>query len=138
KICCLLGQFVMANDLGHVVSNDSGVVTERDPDTVRGADVAYYSYAQVPRGPLPRTYLPVPPPLGFEGRSPTDRWGAIHATAAESLAVGVAVVCVVDDLTERVHVFRADTPPEILRGDDELAFPDHLPGFRVAVRRFFE
>ena len=32
------------HDLGHVLSNDSGVITERDPDTVRGADISFYSY----------------------------------------------------------------------------------------------
>ncbi|MHB1561595.1 MAG: Uma2 family endonuclease, partial [Isosphaeraceae bacterium] len=53
KVCTrstgILDQFVTEHDLGHVLSNDSGVITERDPDTVRGADVAYYSYARLPR-----------------------------------------------------------------------------------------
>jgi Putative restriction endonuclease len=44
--------FVDERDLGRVMSNDSGVITERDPDTVRGADVAYYSYARLPRGTM--------------------------------------------------------------------------------------
>jgi hypothetical protein len=45
--------------LGHVLSNDSGVVTERDPDTVRDADVCYYPYTKVPPGPLGNDYLDV-------------------------------------------------------------------------------
>ena len=49
------------HDLGHVVSNDSGVITERDPDTVRGADIAFYSYAKLPKGPLPKSYPSVSP-----------------------------------------------------------------------------
>jgi hypothetical protein len=40
-----------------VLSNDTGVVTERGPDTVRGADISFYSYARVPKGPLPDRYL---------------------------------------------------------------------------------
>src|SRR5262249_5735735 len=44
KVVRILGRFLDAHDLGHLVSNDSGVVTERDPDTVRGADVSFYSY----------------------------------------------------------------------------------------------
>ena len=64
-------QFCDEHNLGHVVSNDSGVVTERDPDTVRGADVAFYSYGRVPPGPFPRGYLAVAPELVFEVRSPT-------------------------------------------------------------------
>ena len=45
-----LRDFADEHDLGHVLCNDSGVITERDPDTVRGADVSFYSYAKVPRG----------------------------------------------------------------------------------------
>src|SRR5262249_54756044 len=54
KIARFLGNFADQHDAGHVLTNDSGVVTERDPDTVRGAAVAFYGYDQVPRGPLPR------------------------------------------------------------------------------------
>ena len=32
----LLGSFADEHDLGHVLCNDSGVITERDHDTVRG------------------------------------------------------------------------------------------------------
>src|SRR5690242_20415016 len=59
KISRIVGNFADQHDLGHVLSNDSGIITEHDPDTVRGADIAFYSYARVPRGPLPRGYLPV-------------------------------------------------------------------------------
>src|SRR5262245_39441414 len=71
KIVRLLGNFVERHDLGWVMSNDSGVVTERDPDTVRGADVAYYSFNRLPKGKLPQGYLSVVPELIFEVRSPT-------------------------------------------------------------------
>src|SRR5437764_7481537 len=79
----ILGRFLDENPLGRLVSNDSGVVTERDPDTVRGADVAFYSYTRVPRGPIPEGYLQVVPELVFEVRSPTDRWGQIFAKVGE-------------------------------------------------------
>ncbi len=51
-VCCnvagVLGDFVEEVKGGRL-TNGSGVVTERDPDTVRGADVAFYSYERVPR-----------------------------------------------------------------------------------------
>src|SRR5882672_3601531 len=53
NIGCILGNFVAEHDLGRVMSNDSGVVTHRGPDTVRGADVCFYSYSRLPKGPLP-------------------------------------------------------------------------------------
>src|SRR6266404_3475734 len=36
-----VSSFVRQHRLGRVLSNDSGLITERDPDTVRGADVSY-------------------------------------------------------------------------------------------------
>ena len=58
------------HDLGHVLSNDSGVITERGPDTVRGADVCFYSYERVPKGPLPPGYLDVDARPGLRGPLP--------------------------------------------------------------------
>ena len=55
-VASILRAFVSERGLGRVVGNDSGILTERDPDTVRGADVSYYSYARVPRGRRPKGY----------------------------------------------------------------------------------
>jgi Uma2 family endonuclease len=134
----LLGFFADEHDLGHVLCNDSGVITERDPDTVRGADVAFYSYSKVPKGPIPRGYLTVPPDLVFEVRSEDDRWGEILTKVDEYLRAGVTVVVVLDPEPQTAHVFRADQAPYKLGPDDELMLPDLLGAFRVAVRRFFE
>lgn len=138
NITDLISPYVRTHKIGRMVSNDGGVVTERDPDTLRGADVAFYSYARVPPGPLPRKYLDVAPELVFEVRSPTDRWARMLAKAAEYLEAGVAVVCLVDEWGERVVVCRAEEPPRTLHGDDELHLPDVLGDFRVPVRRIFE
>ena len=75
---------VKANDLGRIVGNDSGVITECGPDTVRGADVAFYSFARVPKGPLPDRYLDIPPDLIVEVLSPTDRWPKVLARSRVS------------------------------------------------------
>src|SRR6266446_4233827 len=40
----LIGNYSDANKLGHVASNDTGVIVERNPDTVRGPDVAFWSF----------------------------------------------------------------------------------------------
>ena len=118
--------------------NDSCVVTERGPDTVRGADVAFYSYARVPRGPLPEGYLDVPPDLVVEVLSPSDRWPKVLIKVAEYLEAGVAVVVVLDGEASSARVFHADGTTTTLGPDDEFAAPGLLPGFSVPVRRFFE
>ncbi|HUG90045.1 MAG TPA: Uma2 family endonuclease [Planctomycetaceae bacterium] len=133
-----VGNFADGHDLGHVACNDSGVITERDPDTVRGADVCFYSYSKVPRGPFPEGYLPVPPDAVFEILSPDNRRPKVLTKVGEYLEANVTVVCVLDPESETVEVFREKGPSQTLSGDDELTLPDVLPGFSVPVRRFFE
>jgi Uma2 family endonuclease len=126
-----------ALDLGHFLAI-TGVITERGPDTVRGADVSFYSYARVPKGPLPNRYLDTPPDLVVEVLSPSDRWPKVLAKIAEYLDAGTTVVLVLDDERRLAHVHRADAAPRLLGADDELSIPDVLGDFQVKVGRFFE
>jgi Uma2 family endonuclease len=138
KIVGLLFPFVTDRQLGRLMSNDSGVVTEHNPDTVRGADVAFYSFARFPPGPLPDGYLDVIPELVFEVRSPTDRWREIRTKTTEYLDAGVITVCVLDSTTQTVHVYNNDLPDRVFKADQELTLPEVLGDFRAAVRLFFE
>ncbi len=52
RIAFLVESFLVDHPLGQTVTNDSGVLTERNPDTVRGADVAYYSFKRLPKNEL--------------------------------------------------------------------------------------
>ncbi len=138
NLTTLINPHVRGRGMGRVVSNDGGIITERSPDTVRGGDVAYYSYGRVPQGPLPAGYLDVVPEFVFEVRSPTDRWSRLIAKAAEYLEAGVTVVCLLDQVSETLQVYRADELPQTLHAEDELHLPDVLGELRVPVRRFFE
>ncbi len=134
----VLGVFVDEHDLGRVLTNDTGVITERGPDTVRGADLAYYSFARVPKGPLPDRYLDVAPELVVEVLSPTDRWPKVMVKVGEYLAAGVLVVLVLDDERRAAHVFTAEGANRILSAEDELTLPELFgEGLRVRVERFF-
>ncbi len=142
EICARVSYIVQRHlddhPIGRVLINDSGVITERDPDTVRGADIAYYSFDRVPQGPLSMSLLLVPPEIVFEVRSPNERWGKLHLKVAEYLNVGVLAVCVVDDDTRSLHVFRDNQPMRVFKAGDEFSLPDILGDFRVQVQRFFE
>jgi Uma2 family endonuclease len=138
KACFILSLFVEQHNLGRVMSNDSGVITGRDPDSVRGADIAYYSYSRLPRGPLSTGYGPEVPELVVEVRSEGDRWIEIHEKVAEYLSAGVTLVLVLDPKALTAHVFNADAAPGTLGIDEELTLPGVLEGFSVRVGRFFE
>ncbi len=138
KTVRILGYYADEHDLGHVLSNDSGVITERGPDTVRGADVSFYSYARVPKGELPSGYLEVPPDLVFEVLSPDDRWRDVMRKVTEYLDVGVGTVGVLDPKRRSLYLFEGEEPVRTLTEQDELTLPSLLGEFRVLVRRFFE
>jgi len=134
----IFGNFVDGHELGRVMCNDSGVITERDPDTVRGADVAYYSYSRLPKGTLPTGYGPEVPELVVEVRSANDRWREILEKVSEYLNAGVLIVVVLDPQPQIAHVFSADDPPRTLITAEELILPGILDDFRVRVGRFLE
>ncbi|MBY0526012.1 MAG: Uma2 family endonuclease [Gemmataceae bacterium] len=129
--------FLDVHDLGRIICNDSGVITERDPDSVRGMDVAFYSYAQIPKGPLPQGYLKVVPDVIFEVRSTSDRWPKILTKMAEYLSAGVSVVCILDQITESIHVYQPDVPVRVFRSDEILELPGPLHEWSVPVQSFF-
>jgi Uma2 family endonuclease len=123
-------------DVGHTVS-ESGVITKRDPDSVRGPDVSFYTYAKVPKDADPTGYPAVVPDLVFEARSPGDRPRELLDKVDEYLQAGVLVVCIADPETRTVTVFRAGQPKQVLSERDELVLPEVHRDFRVPVRRLF-
>jgi Uma2 family endonuclease len=138
KAVLIFGGFVDTREIGRVMCNDSGVITERDPDTVRGADIAYYSYSRLPKGTLPTGYGPEVPELVVEVRSATDRWREILDKVSEYLNAGVLVVVVLDPGPQVAQIFSADDPPRTLTSEDELVVPGILDDFRVRVGRLLE
>ena len=138
EIGSVLRAWIKERNLGRAVSNDSGILTQHDPDTLRAADVAYYSFARLPKETTPKKYPDVPPDLVIEVKSPSDRWREIHTKVAEYLNLGVPVVCVLDPDTLTARLYYPDLPDQILGPDDELTFPECLPGFAVLIRSLFE
>lgn len=138
NVSSILWAYVRTHGLGRVIGNDSGVITHRDPDSVRGPDVAFFSYARLPKGPLPARYPEVRPEVVFEVKSPSDRWPEITTKAGEYLNAGVLVVCVVDPETESVAVYLENELPRRHTSEEELTLGEGLPGFSVQIRQFFE
>lgn len=138
NIGAVIRAHVRAQRLGRVFANDTGVITAHNPDTVRGADVAYVSYERLPAGPLPDGYLDIAPELIFEVLSPSDSLQEAQETAAEYLQAGVLVVCVVDPRQQKVHVYRSDNKAEVATVDQALVFPEVFGDFSVPVSEFFE
>lgn len=136
NVAWLLGNYVRQTGLGYVATNDSGVILERDPDTVRGPDVAVYSDATAFEELHPK-YGEEPPLLAVEVLSPEDRPNRVLRKVASYLAAGVRVVWLIDpeDRTVTLHV--AGSSPILVERTGEVTGGSVLPGFVCKVSEFF-
>ena len=125
-----------AETRGRVLAGDSGFTLARNPDTVRGPDVAYVSRERW-AGPLPDGYGEFAPDLVVEIRSPSDRVGAVLAKVGEWLDAGSRIVWVVDPSRRLVTVYSADGSQAVLGIEDVLDAGNLLPGFTFAIAELF-
>lgn len=137
NVVFILRLYLVEHDIGTVACNDSGVVTQRDPDTLRGADVSFYSYDRLPKGSAPSGYPAASPDLVFEVLSPDNRRARVLTKVGEYLDADVRCVCVLDPDRRGLTVYRPDQPEQQLAAHDTLTLPDILPGFAAQVERFF-
>lgn len=133
----ILVGYTLAIKRGHVTSNDTGIVLERDPDTVRGADVALYM-EKVRYRQLKVKYLKQLPKLIVEVMSPNDRMGRMLKRIAKFLKEGVAMAWLLDPEDETLTIFMSNKEPIVLERDEEVAGLKLLPDFRCKVADFFE
>ena len=112
-----------------------GFWLERDPDTVRSADVAWIAPGRVPQGT--QGYPELAPDLAVEVKSPSNSNPEMAAKARMWLCYGSQVALVLDPATVTVRIYRPNTEPVTLVEDDVLDLGDLLPGFSTPVWRLF-
>lgn len=132
-----LHNFVRKHKLGRVLGGEVGIYTKRNPDTVRGADVAFISKARLAQVQS-QSYLDVAPELIVEILSPDDRWSEVTEKLEEYFAIDVQMVWIADPQRQQVHVYRSMTDVERLKAEDELSGGEVLPGFGITVAELFE
>ena len=123
------------NDYGDVRSGEPGYRLDRDPDTVRAPDVAWFAPGRLIRG---RPGFPeLAPDLAVGVKSPGNSWPEVRTKAAMWLNYGSQQVWVADPPTATITIFRLNTAPVTLGEDDILDGGDLLPGFSTPVWRLF-
>jgi Uma2 family endonuclease len=128
-----LGGFVKQQGLGVVFAQDTGFQIAADPDTVRGADVAFVGTNEMHRIPR-RGFAELAPDLVAEVLSPDDRPGDALAKVAEWLGAGTTLVWVIDPQRTEARVYRADGTVSIVQQDGTLDGEAVVPGFNCALR----
>jgi Uma2 family endonuclease len=137
KIGRLIGNYVEAAQLGDTYAAETGFIVEHDPDTVRGADVAFVGNERLVLITRPEKHIPFGPDLAVEVRSPNDREDEIEEKVQLWLSAGSQIVWTVDPDDRTVVVHRRGAEPVTLREDDEIDAGDVIPGFRCRVSDFF-
>jgi Uma2 family endonuclease len=132
----LLGTHVYGHQLGRLIAN-GGFYLRRNPDTVRGPDVAFLRSERVPSGGLPSGFLDGPPDLAVEVVSHNDSAAEVEAKLRDYLAHGVQRVWLVYPTTRTIVAFRPDGSAQSYREGDVLTDEALLPGLSLAVREVF-
>ncbi len=127
--------YVIAADYGSVRSGEPGYRLERDPDTVRAPDVAWFAPGRLPGGI--QGYPDLAPDLAVEVKSPRNSSPEMAAKAAMWLSYGSQQAWVEDPERTTIAIFRPGEPPVALGEDDILDGGDLLPGFSTPVWRLF-
>jgi len=132
----MLWNFNKSRGKGEVLSNDAGIITESDPDTVRGMDAALYLNA-VADDLGPDRYCDEPPDLAVEVRSEGQPWKDLLAKMHEYIQMGARMVWIVDPSVRRLTVFEPDREPITLAAENEFDGGEILPGLHFKVAEIF-
>ena len=132
-----LMSFVKPRKLGRLTTSDAGVWLERDPDTVREPDIAFFSAERTPPGVRVRGYSETVPDLVAEIASPGDSRRELRDRARMWLGHGVRLVWVVRPDTRTLDVHRTGRAVATLGEGDAIDGEDMLPGFACPVDAVF-
>lgn len=137
NLASALHNFVTPRALGTLVASDSGVWLERNPDTVREPDIAYFSAAKMPLDTDIDGYAEVAPDLVVEIRSPSDSRRDVHDKARMWISHDVSLVWVIHPDARTVDVHRPNRAVTTLAADDILDGVDVLAGFTHPLAEVF-
>ena len=124
--------------MGRVGGTDTGILLERNPDTVREPDIYYISADKLPLDIQVSGYFDVVPDLVAEIFSPNDRPRDFDAKIQMWLDFGVRMVLAIYPQTRTITARQPGRPPVTLGYDDTLDGGDVIPGFQCPMRDIFD
>lgn len=137
NIAFVFGLYLRQIKRGRVLTNDAGLVVDRDPDTVRGPDVTVYlnvkKYDQ-----LSPKFAEESPVVVVEVLSPNDRQSRTIRRLNRFLDKGAQIAWLVDPESREVTIWWQDHAPISFEGDEEIANLPALPDFRCAASEIFD
>jgi Uma2 family endonuclease len=135
EVAYRLATFVHDGKIGKVLANELGVCLHRDPDTLRGLDVAFYSNERLARIKDRQGFPDVPPDLAVEVHLPDER--NMQRKVQQYLAAGVRSVWVIDPRTRTLTQHRPGEEPVVTSDMDATVREPVLAGFECRLRDLF-
>jgi len=136
NVVWVLGGFVRQRKKGYVCSNDTGVIVERDPDTVRGPDVMLFEDAARIED-VGEKYGEKPPLLAVEVLSPNDTSGKLIQRVKEQKRFGTPLIWVLDPDARNVTIYQPGKEEKVVAENEELTGEEVLPDLKVRVAELF-
>ncbi len=130
-----LTQYTFDSGYGVTRVGEPGYRLERNPDTVRSPDVAWFAPERIPEGT--QGFPELAPDLAVEVKSPSNSNPEMAAKAQMWLCYGSQIALVLDPDSVTVRIHRPNTEPVTLGQDDILDLGDLLPGFSIPVWQLF-
>jgi Uma2 family endonuclease len=131
KVDRKLGTFVDAGPGGTIACNDTGFITERGPDSVRGPDISYWTKDRLKEVPV--GYIEIAPDLLVEVLSPSNTSKQIHAKLLEYFVKGVRLVWVIAPEDRTLTIYRTPEEGRLLHETATVTGEDVHPGFACRV-----
>jgi Uma2 family endonuclease len=126
-----LGAFIDSGPGGTLVCNDTGFITERNPDSVRGPDLSYWTKERLQE--IPVGYIEMPPDMLVEVLSPSNTSKKIRAKLQEYFKRGVRLVWVIAPEDRTITIYRNADEGRLLHETATVTGEDVLPGFTCKV-----
>lgn len=119
------------------VGVEAGFLLARNPDTLRGPDVAYVQASRIPAAGVPGAFWELAPDLAVEVVSPGESAEDVRDKVADYLQAGTRLVWVVYPRQREVVAHTADGLARTFTEETSLEAPVVLPGFACPVADLF-
>jgi Uma2 family endonuclease len=136
KLTSILADYASRNKGCYVCCNSTGLILERDPDTVLCPDISFFDDERTP-DTMERGFTTSLPRLVVEVMAWDQRVAYLKNRAARFLDAGIRCVWLVDHETKMVSVQHLAGLPNLLIVTETIHGDDVLPDFQCKVGEFF-
>lgn len=143
KFNLAISDYVRQNKLGIVVAN-VGFILARNPDTIRGANLAFISKSRLAQTGITEKFYPYAPNFVAEIASEHRPFESVKERANEFLTAGSDMVWIIRHQRVNQHseiavnIFRSDGTASVVEQNNEASSEDVIQGFKLFVPKLLE